>query len=498
MTNRIGDRPQFPLSNQRFDKGDANNISRYYEEIISRFTGSIYGQAWGCMSNPSFTVVPVSSPFTGTLYYIRPQRCVLMYSMPADGTDNFQFDDKGPWNATIVQFDPVKPGQPVVSLATLASFNAGQRPWILFRRNETDTNVGNKAYWNTSTNTEDIGAEPLQRSEYVEFRLSTSYSSSDRSAGWHRCAYIDSWGTPGSSQTPVIVPIHWMDSLFYNQTTPPVQGTRVGMAFAHPSAPAAVYETGFDPTRDMPELGKLMHWVTGKLGQHYSTTNVRQLSGTAASSVNLKDGAFTMVNDADGGWLSTPSRGLVELDTDLTFVEDDRLPTIEQRLTDLEYNIEYYRRTTRLLHTLYVTPVGDGSPWTDTTFNVVVCSQTNILNSFSPNIRAFTDPGPALGASDLVYQFVPLAETGKKTTLTLSAGTSFILTSVNIIANDYPNLSLVGREFVTATQNYMTPASPITMPPGRYLQLQFVIDSGNGEGSDEMRPFTVHIYGRNV
>ena len=502
MTNRIGDRPRFPLSNQRFDKGDAENIARYYEEIISRFTGSIYGQAWGFMSNPGFYM---ESAVVGvqTFNYIKLNKCVLLHSVPVDGTDNFQFDDKGPWDATIVVYDPTKSSQTLQALTTNTAFSASQRPWILFRRSEAPTNFGNKAYWNTSSNTEDIDAAPLQDSEYVEFRLSTVYSTTDRNAGWHRCAYIDSWGTPGSAATPVIVPVHWMDSLFYNQTNPPVQGTRVGMALSHPSVPADEYETGFSPTREMPELAKLMHWIAGKLGQHYSTTNVQQLSGTQASLRNLKDGAFIARNDGEGSWLSTPERGLRELHTDLATAEQD---IVDLKAVDLSLVqsigvlMSRIMKTYRVLCSLYVTPVYDGGSWSDTTFTVVLASDVNSTDSFSPDVRQIS-VGPPLLANDLVYDFVPVtASDTAGVQLTLSIGSNFEIGSVSVVPHGEVNTALGSSLAVTVTQNYGT-ASGITLPPGRFIRTQFAVRSaseGATLGKDLSRPFTVHIYGRNI
>jgi hypothetical protein len=501
MTNRIGDRPRFPLSNQRFDKGDANSISSYYEEIISRFTGSIYGQAWGCMSNPEFSIVPGSG---GSGPYITIKRCVLLYSVPIDGTLNTTSQDKGPWAANTLLFDPAKDGQPpVLSLFTrpyFTAFPAPARPWILFRRAETDTGTSNKAYWDTATNTEQIGAAELQRSEYVEFKLSTNYTITDRGQGWYRMAYIDSWGSPASASTPNIIPIHWMDSQYYADSTPPVAGTAIASALALPGYPGAIGTFGFNPATEMPELAKLLHWTVGKLGQHFSTVNTVQVTEPFAATYNVKPGAFVANYNGDGGWLSTPPRGLLELHNDLSTAEQDviDLNNVDVSIVQaLNLFLARYSRTTRLLHTLYVTPQGDGSPWEDTTFHVAVSSATNIDNSFSPNIReALPDPVP--DASELVYHFTPLTVTGKKTILSLSVGTSFVLTSIDIKANDYPNISLVGREFLAVNQNYMTPTPSFNLPPSRFLQVQFVIDSGTGDGSDEMRPFTVYIYGRNV
>jgi hypothetical protein len=528
MTNRIGDRPQFPLQNQRFDKGDANAISTYYEDLIARFTGSVYGQAWGCMSNPGFGIRTVPVLGAPSRNYITISPCVLMYSMPVDGTDNFQYDDKGPWKATILAYDPAKAGQPVQELSTNEWFASTpiKRPWILFRRQEADTNTGNKAYWNTASNTEEIAAAPLQRSEWVEFRLSLLYSDNDRLSGWHRMAYIDSWGgTLGSASTPVIVPVHWMDSLYYNQTSPPTQGTRVGMALTHPDSSADAYATGFSPTREMPALGKLVHWLAGKLGQHYSTANVAQLEGTAATNVNLKNGAFITVNAGEGGWLSTPPRGLLELDTDLTQVEDVQLPQVDSRLAAIDVFMQRYRLTPRLLQVMYVTPTVSGS-WSSATFAVSAVN-TDSVESFSPDLRdtAGGGPGGSLLANDLVYQLAPIGTETLQVQLTLSAGAAFEIDSVQVFAHHTVNAELGTYQSLVLTQNYRTvvfppvtppggtPVTPppITLPPGRFIRVQFVVRNAYDSPSipapsfggddplvDVVRPFTIHIYGRSI
>lgn len=513
MTNRIGDRPNFPLSNQRFDKGDAENIARYYEEIISRFTGSIYGQAWGFMSNPQFyvTSVPVGLQL---LSYINMRKCVLMYSMPADGTLNATNADAGPWEATILKFDPDNSWQPALPLLTLPAFNAGQRPWILFRRQETNTSVGNKAYWDTSNNTEQIGAAPLQRSEYAEFKFSASYSATDRSAGWHRCAYIDSWGSPASAATPVIVPVHWMDSQYYADSTPPVQGTRVGSALAFPSDSGSVNERGFNPYTEMPNLAKMLHWIVGKLGEHYSTTNTVQVTSEAQSTYNLKPGAFVLssalFNDGTG-WLSSPTKGLVELTNDVVRLQNETIPGIDSSLGALEVSLSSfytkYLATTRLLHTLYVTPVYPGnSTWTNYTFDVKVTSVQE-PSSFNPRLGVWTDT-----EATLRYNFIPQilgGSDGRYITLTLGgalttpAAQTYEVSSVVITANEDPMIGTSGSwGDLILPQRYTNATGPVVLPPAiltgsTELTVFFVVQSlEDDEG--KARPFTVHIYGRNV
>lgn len=503
MTNRIGDRPRFPLSNQRFDKGDAENIARYYEEIISRFTGSIYGQAWGCMSNPQFEVV-TGSP-AGP--YIRPKRCVLLYTVPADGTLNTTDQDLGPWNATIVQFDPARAGQPVQSLYTGTYLPTGRpplRPWILFRRSEAATNTGNKAYWDTDSNTEEVGAAPLQDSEYVEFRLSTTYSSGDRGAGWYRCAYIDSWGSPASAATPVIVPVHWMDSQYYADSTPPVQGTLVASALASLNYVGGFGQKGFSPLTEMPELAKLMHWMAGKLGEHYSTASTIQITPANQATYNLKPGAFLSTPpDGLGGWLSTPPRGLLELHQDLDELATD-VAAADAALTtsigglsnSFSTFITSYRATARLLHVMYVTPTpGSPSFWQNYTFNVTLGS---IVTEYTPRLGIIDSPIAVIPPPQLKYKFTPIAgdpdDAGPRymaVVLDLQCPEmvgepSYIVSAVNV----------VGVQGALTSQTYSV-VSPSSIPPSTNAQLTFHFTNPNTD-RDIITPFTVYIYGRNI
>ena len=514
MTNRIGDRPRFPLTNQRFDKGDAENIARYYEEIISRFTGSIYGQAWGCVSSPGFSVVPIVISGSPTQYHLQFSRSALLFSVPVNGNPQAPSIDQGPWQATLAVYDPDKEGQDVQSLILNSFATAQSRPWVLFRRREKPTALGNKAYWDTSTNTERTGSANLEQTEYVEFLLSTSYSLSDTEAGWYRMAYIDSWTGTGASATPVIVPIHWMDSQHYADATPPVQGTRVGSALAFPSDGGSFNERGFNPYNEMPNLAKMLHWIVGKLGEHYSTTNTVQVTPATQAAYNLKPGAFVL-NSAlfnDGtGWLSSPTMGLVELTNDVVRLQDETIPGIDSSLGTIEASLSSfytkYLNTTRLLHVMYVTPVqGETSAWTDFTFDVRVTSLQE-GSSFAPRI------GPWADASATVrYAFTPqiLGGTeGRYILLQLAGATTqpavqtYEISSVNITANEDPMIGVMGSwSDLIVQQRYQSATGPVVLPPATLsgtteLRVFFVVQSiEDDEG--KQRPFTVHIYGRNI
>lgn len=505
MTNRIGDRPNFPLPNQRFDKGDALNIAQYYEDIIAHYAGSVYGQAWGCVSVPQFDVVPVLLPGSSPQYYLQFNKFVLMYSVPANGTVNTTTMDNGPWRATVITHDPDKPGQVMQSLPLNTVATAQSRPWILFRRNETTTDRGNKIYWDTGSNTEDIGDADLQVSEYVEFRFSTTYQAVDRGAGWYRCAYIDSWVGTGPSADPRIVPIHWMDSQYYNDSTPPVQGTAVASALGFTAAPATYGVYGFSPDSEMPELAKLLHWVIGKLGQHYSTEGTVQVTSANQATYNLKPGAFVANYSAMvGGWLSTPPRGLVEVDAYLNEVENTYLPTLEGRINFIDQQLRLYRQTPRLLHTLYIKPVspGVGAEWESYTFNVSLLTSTNAVNSYSPTCVTYTGSSPA--ASELAYRLTPTTPFGagsltKKLAVELVSGASFQVSSVVVsFAADESRTNTPGPDQAPKYELQYLTAAPAVMPPSAYVTASIKIDPFAVYDAMDRYAIVLHIYGRNI
>lgn len=488
---------QGSLSNQRFDKGDAENISRYYEEIIARFTGSIYGQAWGCVSNPQVNIVTVALGGGNYERQLQFGKCALLYSVPAGGAvTNATSEDKGPWEATIITYDSTRSGQPLQSLSMTAAFIQGQRPWILFKRSEVPTNLGNKARWDTSNNTEIVDAANLQESEIVTFRFSTSYSTSDRIDGWYRMAYIDSFSGSGATLTPVVVPIHWMDSQYYLDDVPPTQYTVVASALAFPGFPGAVGTFGFNPASEMPALAKLMHWITGKLGQHYSTTSTIQVTAVNQSSYQLKPGAFVAnYGDVNGSWLATPPRGLLELNADLTTAEQDIIDLNSEDVSlaqSISQFMTRYTTTPRLLTTLYVRPTVTSWP-SDVTFTVTYDTVAVEPSAFSPVLIPWAET--AVPSGQLAYRFTAVDGDDNERKMNLELfSSSYMLTAANVVHYISHIGSLTGQAGLSVNQRYNG-----ILPPGSNLLLTFVIEDTEGDvATDVVTPFTVFIYGRNI
>ncbi len=489
MTNRIGDRPRFPLPNQRFDKGDAEAISQYYESIISRFVGSMYGQAWGCVSNPQFYVE--SETVLGVSYnFLKMQQCVLLESTPDSGTLNTTTQDYGPWNARLVHYQPGRDGQSLQRLNLFLLNNT--RPWILFRRAETATGLGNKVYWDTSSNSEAIGAQPLVTSEFVEFTTALTYTESLRSQGWVRMAYIDSWASPSA---PVVIPVHWIDSQYYNDSTPPTAGTAVGVVLNSPNDPAEDRAKGFSPLTEMPELAKVLHWVTGVLGQHYSTSSTIPVAASTEATYNVKTGAFISNLATSGGWLSRPARGLTELHTSLTDVE----LAVQVLTAQLSSYTVQASKTPRLLASMYVTPPGFAIPWEEYTFSVVIdpVHTPGSIPSLAPSL------GLPASSANISYVFTPLPQSydpyirqtrRARLDLAVKSG-SYGLTAVTIIPHAVvaDQTHYEDEVVVPVVQQLYTP-SPTIFPTAQ-LTIEFEVSPFQSRPN---RPFTVYIYGRNV
>lgn len=333
---RTGDRPNYQLPNQRFDKGDAYRLTRLLEESATRFTGGVFGQTWGCLSAPQATLRTVVGPPAEV--YLDIGACLFVRSSP-DGFINAIDNDTGPWDGKVVIHDPLRSAQATSAIDVTAfaptSYGGGggvngAKAWLVFRRQESEVEVDDKAYWNTGAGVEATAPTNLVVQEYVEFAAvstipsgSSTYSVTN---GWYRFAYIASWDDPAG---PTIVPIHWVHAPYLQQVTPPAYtGSQFAIAPTQATSLDSGGTRGFAPDLGMPSVSKLLHWMLAKLSQHYST----------ASIIDSATGYFQQYDSGDG-WMATPPRGLVEVDADLTVVED-ALPPISSALTALQVAIQ--------------------------------------------------------------------------------------------------------------------------------------------------------------
>lgn len=359
---RTGDRPNYLLPNQRFDKGDALRINQLWEETQLRLSGGVFGQAWGCLTAPQLTL-RVAAPQV----FIDVGPCSLIISKPTDGLNPPDLED-GTHEGQVVIHDPARATQ-TSSYIDITAFaptsiggggGAGLRCWLLFKREEGPTDLDDKAYWDTGPGAESTSPTNLITQEYVSFAATATVPSASstygEANGWFRFAYISSWADPAG---PTLVPLHWIHAPYVTTVTPPTSsGTQTALAPTELTAFESGGTRGFSPALGMPSMGRLMHWVLGKLSQHYSTASITQSSGN-----------FTQPSEGDG-WMATPPKGLVEVDAALTAAT----AAIDANTAA----IDALRATIGMLHrplaTIYAVRVGSGSytfnPYMDAAFIV--------------------------------------------------------------------------------------------------------------------------------
>jgi hypothetical protein len=327
---RIGDRQRYPLPNQRFSKQTAQQLTALYEQSLSRFVGSITGRAWGCVSAPQLEASYVTGPPPEVR--INVGKCLFLQSISEDGVGAAN-TDYGPWVTKLVLHDPDRGVQTTSSIDVTAfaptalgggGGTLGQRCWLLFRRQEAPSDFDNEVYWDTTSDSEAAGADNLLIREFVEFAavatIPNTSSAYGEANGWFRFAYIPFWSDPGG---PTICPIHWVHSTYFSWGSPPINtGLQSALAPGGTDSWDQGGNAGFTPDLGMPSVGKLLHWLMMKVGQHVDPVNVQEVGRSPLVPLSgAATGAVLQAGYNANGWLSVPARGLTQLDTDVAALE---------------------------------------------------------------------------------------------------------------------------------------------------------------------------------
>jgi hypothetical protein len=321
---RIGDRQRYPLPNQRFSKQTAQQLTELYEQSLSRFVGSITGRAWGCVSAPQLEASYVTGPPTEVR--INVGKCLFLQSISEDGVGTTD-TDYGPWVTKLVLHDPARGVQTTSSIDVTAfaptalgggGGTLGQRCWLLFRRQEAPSDFDNEVYWDTTSDSEAAGADNLLIREFVEFAavatIPNTNSAYGESNGWFRFAYIPFWSDTAG---PTICPIHWVHSTYFSWGSPPINtGLQSALAPGGTDSWDQGGNAGFTPALGMPSVGKLLHWLMMKVGQHVDPVNVQEVGRSPLVPLSgAATGAVLQAGYNANGWLSVPTRGLTQLST---------------------------------------------------------------------------------------------------------------------------------------------------------------------------------------
>lgn len=271
-----GDRPNFPLSNQRLDKVDVKAISDLKEEVLRRLWGEVMGFGYGLLSP---TVLSWDAPNL-TIGACRVGYC-----------------DADTLLGGAVRHDPsITPGTGVINLNPLG----GGTGWIGFRRAELASDEENRAYWDALSGEKKVAPANTRIREYIQLYCHSS-KSNVINKGFYPFLYVAGWdsGIPGVLQ------------LFYNDA-PNYTGATNGIHFKRlPTQPAVLPYTDIGEVAFTSDLGfnqaALNHAILATLNR-YMDSDVEADTGWQYSDVT-----WNLQQAGSVGFKTPPPRGLVQL-----------------------------------------------------------------------------------------------------------------------------------------------------------------------------------------
>lgn len=291
-----GDRPIFPLLNQRLDKKDLNLVSTYIQETISRSLGSIFSGNGGLLSKLEYSLA-YNSPTEVAVSFLAFRAA---WSAPLDG-------DPSVYDGGVMTYDPTRPAQVTSSWPIEAFQGLGTIFWAK-RDASFNAVTDNRAYWQGGTK---YAATQTIESEYVEIvpRLATA-GPPDAEFGWVQIAYIQTSGWTGF--TPTIRGIYFPDSKFFPTGAGP--GWDNWWSLYDPGAGDVGHA-----------LGDQLRWVFNVLSRFNDSNWVFHEDGRVDSDNN----------NGTVGWQEAPTKGFLQVNNTLT-VHENELGDHEDRITILE------------------------------------------------------------------------------------------------------------------------------------------------------------------
>lgn len=285
-----GDRPVFPLINQRLDKKDLNLISTSIQDTITRTLGQIFAGSGGLLS----TLVPTLTYPTGTTVNVAFAPFRAAWSAPNETYP--QIFDGG-----VMVYDPARPLQATNSWALETFKDTAVVFWA--KRYASQGVVDNRAYYSSGRK---YAATNTLESEWVEIvPRAAAASAPDATFGWVRIAYIraDGW----SGYTPTIRPIYFPDSLHFD-----IANYTFGNSW---SSYADGFVLTYGSNHDGVGLGTQLRWIFNALARIIDSTWDYENDGRV-----LTAGSYA--------WHSSPPAGLAQLHT-ITESIGDRVTELE-------------------------------------------------------------------------------------------------------------------------------------------------------------------------
>lgn len=307
-----GDRPIFPLANQRLDKVDVEAISDLVGENIMRTVGALLGPCGGLLSD-------VTTTYDGTGGTLTIGACRLGYAGLADGSSTN-------YDGGIVRWDPaysVSGG--VVNVATLGT-TAGASGYIFFKKSELETDEENRAYYDALAQEKKVGVANTRARETALFAVGSSYTSFNTSDGYFPFLYLV-WNTTGGS--PTVYRISAFDSFG------PVGSQLLNVQLLRKTS--ALFGYGIPWSEGHVGLARVVREIVGGLQHAYDKDFTLSSDGSIAT--NVSDLAYRWA----GYGLS---RGIKQLDEDLTSAES-AITSLQNDITTVQTDLAPAKRRSR-------------------------------------------------------------------------------------------------------------------------------------------------------
>jgi hypothetical protein len=307
-----GDRPNFPLANQRLDKVDIEAISDLIGENIVRTIGSLLGPCAGLVGG-------LTTNYSTTGNTLTIGACRLAYVGLASGSFNS-------YEGGIVRWDPtysVTGG--VVDVSSLGT-TAGSSGYVFFKKSEIETDEENRAYYDALAQEKKVGVANTRVRETALFAVSSSYTGFTVADGWYPFLYLV-WDTSGGSPTVYRI------SVFDSFGAAGSQRLNVQLARSRSSS------TGYGVPWSQGHLGisRMLREVIGGLQHAYDNDFTLDADGSIAT--NVSDLAYRWA----GYGLA---RGLKQLDADLTTAES-AITSLQSDITAVQTDLAPAKRRSR-------------------------------------------------------------------------------------------------------------------------------------------------------
>lgn len=378
-----GDRPNFPLANQRLDKVDIEAISDLVGENIMRTVGGLLGPCAGLLSDVTVT-------YDSGLQTITIGACRLGYAKAAPGSS--VAIDGG-----VVRWDPaIDPTGGTISVALFGT-NQNDDGYVFFKREEFASDEENRAYYDALAQEKKVGVANTRIRETISLGTALTYDGLSRDDGWFPFLYLKWFVTGGE---PSVYKISAFDGFGGG-----VDNAGVARAFGGDQGLGVDWDEGYVG------VSRLFREVIGSLQHAYDNDFTLNNLGSVTSTISEQAYRWT------GYGLV---RGLKQLHADLSTAETTLNP-VPGQITDINAAIApiavwqgVYVDKQPLLHAII--PVGFGDSGAG-----YVLTPTNQVHYVEPGVVPIPIPSwvrQTEGRLELTWTSPPFTQNGTVVQLT--------------------------------------------------------------------------------